>query len=586
MAKGVWFISFVMLLLPVSPSYGGIVDTTLYQAVDREFSGSRAFEDVAYFTRHWRIAGGTAFNTCMAYIMSQLSDAGFNGQTSHSASFQVDEEPIDTPVWKPEGGSLETITPDKNKLHSFDETPALLCVNSFPTRVTAEVVYVGAGSRGNDYRNVEVKGKIVLGRGAPRMMYQRAVVERGALGILSGYVQGYNRPDRFPDAIHTGEIPYDPERKAFGMMVSTTTFKQLLHRLNQGLKVTVNVRVDAAFAPGVRRTLVAEIPGRKKTQERVVIVSHLDHYKPGANDNASGASTVLEIARTMSALIDRGEIPPPDRTITFLWVDEYKGTTLWMKRHPDVIQDIQAVFVLDMVGEKTEVTGGSFRLERMPDPSAIWLRPPDEHTPWGAGAVDRAQIHGHYLNDYYLSVCRQRAEDTGWEVRTNPWEGGSDHDVFLKEGVPAVLSWHFPDYFYHTSLDDLDKVDPLEMKHVGVAAATATLTLASANNHTARRMLDIIETSAAERFGNEERNSLQALTTAKETGQNFKRQQHREQEILSAWQRWYEETLDSVAGVPVEGADNDLLGQIDARKQHIQNRLKSIQTSLARIAPH
>ena len=317
-----------------------------------------------------------------------------------------------------------------------------------------------------------------------------------------------------------------------------------------------------------------------KPSERIVVVGHIDHYKPGANDNAAGAATTLEIARTTTALIKRGVVPPPDRTITFLWVDEYEGTTLWMQRHPEAVRNIHAVFVLDMVGEKTEITGGPFQLERMPDPSSIWLRPPDEHTPWGAGAVDHMDIRGHFLNDFYLSVCRQRADATGWVVRTNPWEGGSDHDLFLKRGLPAILNWHFPDYFYHTSLDDIDKVSPDEMKHVGVAAATAILTLANASKETTLRILDTIESSATERFDNEERNSREAMAAVRENEQLLIRQRAEEEEILSAWGRWYEETMDSLAGVPVEGVGDTLLGQIDEAKQRVRQRLASILAGL------
>ena len=62
-------------------------------------------------------------------------------------------------------------------------------------------------------------------------------------------------------------------------------------------------------------------------------------------------------------------------------------------------------------------------------------------------------MRGHLLNDLHLAVALRRARDTGWVVRTNPYEGGSDHTVFTRAGVPALLNWHFTDRYYHTNLD-------------------------------------------------------------------------------------------------------------------------------------
>ena len=36
-----------------------------------------------------------------------------------------------------------------------------------------------------------------------------------------------------------------------------------------------------------------------------------------------------------------------------------------------------------MVGENTDITGGIFLIEKMPNPSAVWTRGNDKHTEWG-----------------------------------------------------------------------------------------------------------------------------------------------------------------------------------------------------------
>ena len=57
--------------------------------------------------------------------------------------------------------------------------------------------------------------------------------------------------------------------------------------------------------------------------------------EPGANDNASGCGTLLAAALAIHDAIGRGALPPPARTITFLWLDEIRGSEQWLKDDAD-----------------------------------------------------------------------------------------------------------------------------------------------------------------------------------------------------------------------------------------------------------
>ena len=70
-------------------------------------------------------------------------------------------------------------------------------------------------------------------------------------------------------------------------------------------------------------------------------------------------------------------------------------------------------------------------------------------------------------------------------MRTNPYEGGSDHTAFSDAGIPSLLNWHFTDRYYHTNLDRPDKTSAAEMVNVGVAVATSAWLLASADERDA-----------------------------------------------------------------------------------------------------
>ncbi len=278
------------------------------------------------------------------------------------------------------------------------------------------------------------------------------------------------------------------------------------------------------------RTLVVEIPGPARAQsraseQRIVLAAHVQ--EPGANDNASGCGTLLATVLAIQDGIRRGTIPPPARTITFLWVDEIAGSRQWIKDHPDQLKGVIAMLSLDMTGQDTSKTGGTFLIEKEPDPSALWPRPSDPHSEWGAGKVDPALVRGSFLNDLHLAVALRRARDTQWVVRTNPYEGGSDHTVFTTAGVPALLNWHFTDRYYHTNLDTIDKVSAAELQHVAIVVGTTALFLASADKTDTAALTRLMETAREARLATEERNQASS-------------------EIVQAWNKWYEEALASL----------------------------------------
>jgi hypothetical protein len=112
-------------------------------------------------------------------------------------------------------------------------------------------------------------------------------------------------------------------------------------------------------------------------------------------------------------------------------------------------------------------------------------------------------------------VLRQALVDVatvapGWETSEHPFEGGSDHVVFLGAGVPSALLWHFPDWSYHTSADRMDMVDPEEMRRSGAVVVAAALALADAEprdleRHLRSAKLEVdLRVAAARSAGDEE----------------------------------------------------------------------------------
>ena len=160
-----------------------------------------------------------------------------------------------------------------------------------------------------------------------------------------------------------------------------------------------------------------------------------------------------------------------------------------------------------MTGEDPDKTGGVMRIEKTPDPSAIYnytldtlpwedgaaydenfkdsygnfVRLPDSHTLWGAGSVSVIFAEGYFLNDLYMYASQNviAYHDSNFQVDVCPYEGGSDHSVFLKSFIPALLTWHFTDYTYHTSVDTLNMSSAYEMENVGITSLATALMIAN-----------------------------------------------------------------------------------------------------------
>ena len=81
--------------------------------------------------------------------------------------------------------------------------------------------------------------------------------------------------------------------------------------------------------------------------QEVVFSCHLDHPRPGANDNASGCATILEVARTFAKLIREGTLPRPARSLRFVWPPEIEGTTILLNARPDMAARFVAAIHMD-----------------------------------------------------------------------------------------------------------------------------------------------------------------------------------------------------------------------------------------------
>jgi aminopeptidase YwaD len=475
-------IAFVLsnVITAFSQENAFLLPTDLLRSIQMEVSGERAWDMVSKISRYHRIRGageGSDYDRCVEWLAEELREIGL--QEVRIKRYAADGFKKyflwDSLVgWKAKEAELWLVEPEKKLIARYSEHPVSLMPYSQGREIEADVVFVEQGKAAVDYENKNVADKIVFALGGDGdRVHREAVLNRGAAGVVVGPSQ---REERLPfaDLIELNRLsPTGEERDktGFGFCLSRRQERELLSYYEQGLTVRMKAKVDAVLFDGSMPVLEAIIPGKNFPNQEVIIMAHLDHYKPGANDNASGSAGMVEMAKNILALIERGEIPPLRRTIRFLWLPEMHGTIAYLTEHQELGQRGIAGLNLDMIGEDYALCQSSFNLTRAP-----------------------FSVPG-YINDVIVNLfpwleSRGFFSPTGsrhiFHGRITPYSGGSDH-VMFNDGffsIPTPMLGH-GDVFHHTNFDTPDKCDPTEMKRITSLALASSLLIALADDQDA-----------------------------------------------------------------------------------------------------
>lgn len=537
-----------------------------YNDLRKEFQSGHTHTTTAFVEQHWRLAGNKGFNESIYYVENILKEAGYKKEAAGEAegilTYRIETRKMKRPTWEPVNAAL-SIEGEATPLLQFATNRNMIAVYSASTTaagVTAELIDLGKG-RKEDFEGKDLTGKIVMAESGANQLYRQAIA-KGALGVLAYSIPAYNQPEKYMNSIQFQSISYaDSVSQKWAVMLSHQAKEKLRSALAKG-RVNVNVKIQANIYRADELTIVANARGSVKPDERFVFSAHVQ--EPGANDNATGVATLAEMARTTAELIQQKKLAP-QRTITFLWGDEIVSTARYIKDDVKRAEGIKWGLSLDMVGEDVSKTGGSFLIEKMPDPSAIWTRGKEKHTEWGGSVLKESQMFPHYFNDLLLNRCLQQSKFNGWVVNTNPFEGGSDHTPFLDAKIPGLLMWHFTDVFYHTDADRLETTSAEEMKNVGVSALATAYVLATADELKTLSLIDEILKNALDRLNVEFTLSREVV----DKGGKVSDEQH----ILDVWTSYYTVALDKMIEIPVKGTTKKIDTKIAGSKAELQKKL-------------
>lgn len=455
----------------------------LLESVRGVTDGTRALADVEAISRFHRIQATAGYDEATDWLVDALTAAGYSPER---IEVPADGHRRARGFPLPEGWRCRHAeahlhgASGREPLADFARAPLSIVQRSGSARGRWPIVRLDSLA---DLARVEVRDRVVLTAGPVQRVHVRAVLEAGAAGLVTDgrrlmppvRTEAHDR-----DALtYTSFWWAEDQPRGWGVVVSPARGAGLRERLAAGETLEIEVDFDcerfATTIPLVTTTLPGDLPGE------VLVTGHLCHPMPGANDNASGAAAVLETARVLRTLADRGALASLRRTVRFLWMPEFSGTYAWHAHAGNSATETIAAVNLDMVGERQDVCGSTFLLERAPHflgsfADELLARVRHAAQDW----VRDFSGEGHY------SLVRMA------EV---PYSGGSDHALWLDPaiGVPCPMLIQWPDRYYHTDLDTPDRVDPASLAHAVRSAATYAGVLACAGVGELRALSQMVE---------------------------------------------------------------------------------------------
>ncbi len=252
-----------------------------------------------------------------------------------------------------------------------------------------------------------------------------------------------------------GDKPYNPVKDNSGKLKNYQPQVIKDVRLSSSTEViskeTINTKNVVGMVPGTDPVL---------KNEYIVVGAHLDHVRPrdgqvcnGADDNASGSAGVIEIAEALA-------LNPGKRTVVFVtFTAEEMG----------------------LIGSRHFVNSGLFPKEQMKfniNMDMIGRSDP---------ANEQSRAHWAVTHKKYVDALGQFISETNQGITDFPIivnndedsPGGSDHQSFIREGIPGFFFFSGVHEDLHNPGDDPEKIDYPKAESISRLAYMMAVRLAS-----------------------------------------------------------------------------------------------------------
>ena len=354
-----------------------------------------------------------------------------------------------------------------------------------------EIIYAGYGieeKNYSDYKNIDVKGKIILIKsGEPvnnddnytisgtkeKSIWSnmsesigkrtKLAIKKGAKAVLYYDTLNYNRLQSRFSIMKNNEsnkmiLQNDAIYNFTNIFINTSIAKALLPNIateNKAkiISTPISLNINNSSADINSENVVAVIKGTIKPNEYIVISSHLDHIginkngeiNNGADDDGSGTVALLEIAEAFKKASKEGN--GPKRSIVFLHVTGEEKGLLGSKFYTDFdpifpLSKTVANLNIDMIGRIDP--------KRKGNRNYIYLIGSDKLSTELHEISE--QVNKEYSN-IELDYTYNRKNDP------NRFYYRSDHYNFAKHNVPVIFYFNGTHADYHKPSDTADKIN-------------------------------------------------------------------------------------------------------------------------------
>ncbi len=456
-------LAVIGLLLPAL--LGAQTLTDQYRPVAKKLIDAAMADDEGYEKLAWlcyrignRLAGSPGLGKAIEWSADTMRKDGLSNVTI---------QPAKVPKWIRGRESAVLLGPVRGDLHMLGLG---MSVGTPAEGITAEVVAVSSFDELTNLGADKVKGKIVLynvpyaGYGQT-VMYRSAGASRAAaLGAVAALVRSVT--SLAMQQPHTGSLNYDPAQQKIPAAALSVEDAVMLAKLAQSGPVKVQLKMEARTEPDADSANVfAEIPGREKPEEIVVLGGHIDSWDvgQGAQDDGSGVIASLQAVALMKKLGLQ-----PRRTVRVVfWTNEengLRGGNAYRAALGDKIKTHVAAIEMDGGAEQPlgfgygAAGGARRRTPGAPAPAGPTLSPEETKS---------------------MELLKQIAallEPVGAN-QIFPGGGGADIGPLTRDGVPGLglrtVGTHYFDW-HHTDADTFDKVDKNDFrKNIATLAVMA-----------------------------------------------------------------------------------------------------------------
>ncbi len=414
---------------------------------------SNLLEEAVNISAYHRIQGTKYLVEASNYIKDKVEDSGLNVEVFNFNYAQPHNWLTPLIGWEVEDGEVRVEEPFKKVLSSFKRESTAVVAHSPSGEFEGVVTYVGDGTQIPD--GVDIA-----------LTYSRSfetylnLVDKGAKAVL---IFRKDAPRNAIPYIGLFPSPGDLHKlKAPALSISRHDAEKLINAIESGVKVRVRGFVKSFFTEPYPLRVVTATAGEGSTDE-VHLVAHYCHPKHTINDNVSGASTLMVLSEALGKAV-RKHKPRFKNVVRFVWVPEHYGSLPLIKALNERGVNILGAINLDMIGEKQSLTKSTLYFIR---PPVILLSSFEAHV-----YTIFYEAFLKYTDAWFFDLSRKQ----GIKFSIRSYESGSDHDSYIVYGIPAISLINWPDKFYHTNLDTIDKFNPKLALKIGYAALKASLT--------------------------------------------------------------------------------------------------------------